>query len=101
MILSYKLCIDILLEPVKVDIKRTQTKNKTVRNDSNDKIQFTFFCLPDFFCSTVLYTDTYEMKSLGSAYLNIFLRVGRVTGNRATFFGLIYHRLCPFTYISL
>ena len=31
MILSYKLFINILLELVKVDIKRTQTKNKTVR----------------------------------------------------------------------
>ena len=42
-ILSYKLCINILLEPVKIDIKRTQTKNKTVRKNLNDKIQF---CLP-------------------------------------------------------
>ena len=38
MILSYKLCINILLEPVKVDIKRTQTRKKTVRKYSNDKI---------------------------------------------------------------
>ena len=28
---SHELCIIILLEPVKVDIKRTQTKNKTIR----------------------------------------------------------------------
>ena len=41
------LCINIDLEPVKVDIKRTQTKNKTVQKHSNDKIQFTFFCLPN------------------------------------------------------
>ena len=30
-ILSYKLSVNILLEPVKVDIKRIQTQNKTVR----------------------------------------------------------------------
>ena len=30
MILSYKLCINLLLKPVKVDIETTQTKNKTV-----------------------------------------------------------------------
>ena len=59
MILSYKLYISILLGPVKGDIKRTQTK--TAQQHSNDKIQFTFFCL-------------YETKSLGSANLNIFLR---------------------------
>ena len=46
MILSYKLCINILLEPLKIDIKRTQTKNETVQKYSNDNIQFTFFCLP-------------------------------------------------------
>ena len=40
MILSYKLCIIILLEPVKVDIKRTQAKNKTVRK--YNKVHFTF-----------------------------------------------------------
>ena len=43
MILSYKPCINILFEPVKIDTKGTQTKNKTVRKYSNDKIQFTFF----------------------------------------------------------
>ena len=31
--------------PVKVDIRRTQTVNKTVRKYPNDKIQFTLFCL--------------------------------------------------------
>ena len=35
MILSYKLCINILLEPVKADRKRTKTKDKTVRKYSN------------------------------------------------------------------
>ena len=30
MTLSYKLCINIFLGPVKIDIKTTQTKNKTV-----------------------------------------------------------------------
>ena len=39
MIVSYKLCINILLEPVKVDIKRTQTKSKTVRKYSNNTNQ--------------------------------------------------------------
>ena len=29
MILSYKLCINILLEPVKIDTERTQSKEKT------------------------------------------------------------------------
>ena len=29
MILSYKLCINILLEPVKIDTERTQSKDKT------------------------------------------------------------------------
>ena len=46
MIFSFKICINILLEPVQVDKKRKQTKEKTVRKYSNDKIQFTFFCLP-------------------------------------------------------
>ena len=59
MILSYKLHINILQEPVKVDIKRTQTKHNTARKYSNDKIQFIFFRL-------------YETKILGSANLNIF-----------------------------
>ena len=31
MILSCKLCMNILLEPIKFDIKRTQTKKKSVR----------------------------------------------------------------------
>ena len=44
MLLSYKytptsIYINILLESVKVDINRTQTKNKTVQRYSNDKIQ--------------------------------------------------------------
>ena len=43
MILSYKLCINMIIEPVNVDIKRTQTTNKIVRKYSNDKIFFTFF----------------------------------------------------------
>ena len=30
MIISYKLCISIFLEPVKVDIKRTQTKKLNI-----------------------------------------------------------------------
>ena len=42
MILSYKLCINILLELV----KRTQTKNKTVRKHRNDQTQLNFFSLP-------------------------------------------------------
>ena len=45
MIISYKLWISILLEPVKVDIARTQTVNKIVRKYPNDKNQFTFFYL--------------------------------------------------------
>ena len=77
MIHSYKLCIIILLEPVKLDIKRTQTKNKTFRKYLNDKIQLTFFSLPygrwvNFFWSIVLCTIIDEIKSLGSANLNIF-----------------------------
>ena len=45
------------LESVRVDIKRTQTKNKTFREyQSNDKIHFTFFGLPyDFFLLQVEY----------------------------------------------
>ena len=35
--ISYKLQINKLLEPVKVDINRTQTKNKTVRKYSQEK----------------------------------------------------------------
>ena len=39
MILSYKLCINILPEPVRTEIKRTQTKNKkTVLKYLNDEI---------------------------------------------------------------
>ena len=37
MILSNELSINILLKPVKTDIK-TQTKNKTVQKYSNDKV---------------------------------------------------------------
>ena len=33
MILSYKLYINVLLETVKVDIKRTQTRNRNSRNN--------------------------------------------------------------------
>ena len=66
MILSYKLYINILLEPVKVDTKRTKTKNKTARKYSNDKIivlylKYRFFII------------IYEIKSLGLVNLNIFL----------------------------
>ena len=32
MILSYKLCINILLEPITIDIKRTQTTNISTQN---------------------------------------------------------------------
>ena len=36
----------------------------------------------------VLYTIIYEIKSLESGTLNIYFRVGQVTGNRVTFFEL-------------
>ena len=80
MILSYKLCINMLIEPVNVDIKRTQTTNKTVRKYSNDKIFFTFFRFATWplgewlfsqfppqetLCSVVSYTIIYEIKKLG------------------------------------
>ena len=74
MIFSYKVCISILLEPVHVDIKTTQTKDKTVGKYLNDKNSIHFFLFSigrwvngffpifpqDFFCSIVLYTVIYK-----------------------------------------
>ena len=87
MIHSYKLCIIILLEPVKLDIKRTQTKNKTFRKYLNDKIQLTFFCLPygrwvsRSFWSIVFVYNYRRNKKFRIGKFEHFLRDGRVTGN--------------------
>ena len=69
------------LKPVKIDIKRTQLKTKLSESiQSSFKIQFTFFGLP-------YGRWVNEYTKLGLVNLNFF-RVGRVTGNRGTFFGL-------------
>ena len=65
------LCINIDLEPVKVDIKRAQTKNKTVQKHSNDKIQFTFFCLPNGRWMNGFFSISPKLSHTGSTWEHI------------------------------
>ena len=79
----------MLLEPVKVDIKITLTKGKTVRKYSNSKFQFTFLLfaiwllgewLLSHFSATVAYweegfeTSDFESNTI-RAQSNTFIRI--------------------------
>ena len=102
----------MLLDSVNVDTKRTQTKNKTVGKYSNDKIQFTFFCLPyrrrvNFLRGVFLQYNFIQIHTkekvckLGSANLNRSVeKVGRVTGNRGTFFRSKHAHQLTLNYIT-
>ena len=71
MIISYKLSINILLEPVKVVMKRTQTKNETVWKYSNNKIQSTCFYLPYGCWVNGFFPIFLQLLHIGRAVLNI------------------------------
>ena len=74
----------MLLEPVKVDIKITLTKGKTVQKYSNSKFQFTFLLfaiwLLSHFSATVAYweegfeTSDFESNTI-RAQSNTFIRI--------------------------
>ena len=70
-----------LLEPVKVDIKRTNTKSETARKYSNDKIIV-------LHKSIVFYKRIYNYirdKKVRVGRFEHFFRISRVTGNTGTF----------------
>ena len=68
-----------LLEPVKVDIKRTKTKSETARKYSNDKIIV-------LYKSIVFYKRIYNyMRNKKVGRFEHFFRISRVTGNTGTF----------------
>ena len=86
---EHELCINMLLEPVKVDIKITLTKGKTVRKYSKSKFQFTFLLfaiwllgewLLSHFSATVAYweegfeTSDFESNTI-RAQSNTFIRI--------------------------
>ena len=74
MMISYKLQINKLLEPVKVDIKRTQTKNKTVRKYSQEKTTTTPLKIISLFRLRTAFNVSHFKLNTIRIQSNIFIR---------------------------
>ena len=74
MMIPYKLQINKLLEPVKVDIKRTQTKNKTVRKYSQEKTTTTPLKIISLFRLRTAFNVSHFTLNTIRIQSNIFIR---------------------------